>query len=75
MMGAEQTYKVKSGDNLTSVAKQFHTTIKAIQSANSLTTNTWYNHRGLVVKVSPPGGLVTKTIYDNAGRPTAVYSW
>jgi RHS repeat-associated protein len=42
-------------------------------SANNLTTNTWYNHRGLVVKVSPPGGLVTKTTYDGAGRPTVVY--
>src|SRR5207248_4591833 len=33
-------------------------------SANAMTTNTWYNHRGLVVKVSPPGGLVTKTAYE-----------
>ena len=27
-------------------------------SINSLNTNTWYNHRGLVIKVSEPGGLV-----------------
>jgi LysM repeat protein len=32
------TYKVKSGDNLTSIAKNHHVTIKAIQSANHLTT-------------------------------------
>ena len=43
-------------------------------SANSLTTNTWYDHRGDVLKVSAPGGLVTKTSYDGAGRPTVVYT-
>jgi YD repeat-containing protein len=43
-------------------------------SANSLTTNTWYNERGLVAEVSPPGGLATKTAYDYAGRPSVVYS-
>jgi LysM repeat protein len=36
--GGEQTYKVKSGDNLTTIAKHFHVTIKAIQSANNMTT-------------------------------------
>jgi YD repeat-containing protein len=34
----------------------------------SLATNTWYNHRGLVIKTSVPNGLVTKTQYDGAGR-------
>jgi LysM repeat protein len=40
-MGAsgEQTYTVKSGDTLTKVAGEFHTTVKAIRSANSLTTD------------------------------------
>ena len=32
----ETTYTVKSGDTLGNLAKQFHTTIKAIQSANGL---------------------------------------
>lgn len=36
--GGEQTYKVKSGDTLTSIAKHFHVSIKAIQSANKLGT-------------------------------------
>ena len=36
--GGEQTYKVKSGDNLTTIAKHYHVTIKAIQSANNMTT-------------------------------------
>jgi LysM repeat protein len=36
--GDEQTYKVKSGDTLTGIAKQFHTSIKSIQSANNMKT-------------------------------------
>jgi peptidoglycan endopeptidase LytE len=36
--GGGQTYKVKSGDTLTGIAKQFHTSVKAIESANNLTT-------------------------------------
>jgi YD repeat-containing protein len=42
-------------------------------SANSLTTNTWYDHRGDVIKTSRPGGLVTKMVTDGAGRETTVY--
>jgi LysM repeat protein len=34
----EQIYKVKSSDTLTGIAKKFHVTIKAIQSANNLKT-------------------------------------
>ncbi len=36
--GGMVTYKVKSGDNLTTIAKNHHVTIKSIQSANNLTT-------------------------------------
>jgi RHS repeat-associated protein len=43
-------------------------------SSTGLTTNTWYNHRGEVVKVSQPGGLVTKSAYDGAGRQTVRYT-
>jgi len=35
----EQSYTVKSGDNLLKIAGQYHTTVKAIRSANSLTTD------------------------------------
>jgi LysM repeat protein len=35
----EQTYTVKSGDNLTKIAAQFGTTVKALRSENSLTTD------------------------------------
>src|ERR1017187_5589271 len=37
--GGEQTYAVKSGDNLTKIAAQFGTTVKALRSANSLKTD------------------------------------
>jgi YD repeat-containing protein len=43
-------------------------------SANSLTSNTWYDHRGNVIKTSAPGGLVTKTTYDGANRAIVVYT-
>lgn len=36
--GGEESYKVKSGDTLTGIAKKFHVSIKAIQSANDLKT-------------------------------------
>ena len=37
--GGEQTYTVKSGDNLTKIAARFGTTIKALRAANSLKTD------------------------------------
>src|SRR5260370_30102061 len=37
-------------------------------SANSLTSDTFYDHRGEVIETAAPGGLVTKTQYDGAGR-------
>jgi RHS repeat-associated protein len=40
----------------------------------TLTTNDWYNHRGLVMKDSPAGGPSTKTAYDGAGRATVTYT-
>src|SRR5262249_584803 len=42
--------------------------------ATALSTNTWYNHRGQVIKTSQPGGLVTKNAYDGAGRTTTSYT-
>jgi LysM repeat protein len=38
--GGGITYKVKSGDNLTTIAKHYHVSIKAIQSANNLGSST-----------------------------------
>ncbi|MBX9583069.1 MAG: hypothetical protein K2X87_22410, partial [Gemmataceae bacterium] len=38
----------------------------------TLKADTWYDPRGLAIKQSAPGGVVTKTAYDGAGRPTTV---
>jgi RHS repeat-associated protein len=43
-------------------------------SSTALSTNTWYNHRGLVIETSQPGGLKTKNAYDGAGRTTVQYT-
>src|SRR5262249_9629289 len=37
-------------------------------------TNIWRNHRGLTIKTSQPGGIVSKTAYDGAGRVTTQYT-
>ena len=37
-------------------------------STYALTTNYYYDHRGELIEEADPGGLVTKTIYDGAGR-------
>src|SRR5262249_31726154 len=41
---------------------------------SALSTSTWYNHRGQTIKTSAPGGLVSKTQYDGAGRATKTYT-
>ena len=42
-------------------------------STYSLETDTWFDHRGDVIKTTEPGGLTTKNAYDGAGRVTASY--
>jgi len=39
---------------------------------SSLDTNTWYDKRGNVIKILHPTGLVSKLVYDGAGRMTTV---
>jgi RHS repeat-associated protein len=41
--------------------------------AGSVVTGRWYDSRGNVIKTSSPGGLVTKSVFDGAGRQTKVY--
>ncbi|MEM8493868.1 MAG: RHS repeat-associated core domain-containing protein [Planctomycetota bacterium] len=40
----------------------------------SLASDTWYDARGNVIKTRQPGGLVSKTLYDGAGRPTVMFT-
>jgi RHS repeat-associated protein len=42
-------------------------------STGALTTNIWYGRRGQVLKMSAPGGLVSKAEYDGAGRIVKSY--
>ena len=43
-------------------------------STYALATDTWFDSRGNVIKTAAPGGLVTKTAYDGAGRAVTVYT-
>jgi LysM repeat protein len=49
-----QTYVVKSGDNLTKIAAKFGTTVKALRSANHLTTDRIKVGDKLIVPVKAP---------------------
>lgn len=49
------TYKVKSGDTLTKIAAEHHTTVKAIQSANNLTDSRIKVGQLLKLPVKPAG--------------------
>ncbi len=40
---------------------------------NRLTTNYWYNARGMAIKKRDPNGILRKSQYDGAGRLTASY--
>jgi LysM repeat protein len=64
----EQTYKVKSGDTLTSIAKHFHVSIKAIQSANSLTTTSIRVGRTLKI---PGSAAPVETAPPTVSAPTS----
>ena len=43
-------------------------------SATSLTSDTWFDHRGEVIKTAEPGGLITKEAHEGVGRVPVVYT-
>ncbi len=49
------------------------TTVGTGQTGHSITTNSFYNKRGMAVKVLQPNGLFSKLEYDGAGRTVASY--
>jgi LysM repeat protein len=63
--GGAITYKVKSGDNLTTIAKHYHVSIKAIQSANNLSTTSI--KVGQVLKI--PGAAAPAPAPESAPVP------
>jgi RHS repeat-associated protein len=42
-------------------------------STNSLVSKSWFNSRGLLMKSSSPGGVVSKSEFDGVGRTTKSY--
>jgi LysM repeat protein len=69
--GGMATYKVKSGDTLTTIAKKNHVTIKAIQSENHLTTTSI--KVGQVLKIpgtAAPASAPAETMPPPVSAPT-----
>jgi len=67
--GGVATYKVKSGDTLTTIAKKNHVSIKAIQSANNLGSSTSIKV-GQVLKI--PGAAAPAPAPESAPVPPPV---
>lgn len=49
---------------------QYGTNAGTLATTNTLSTQSFYDHRGNVMASSQPGGLVGKYVYDGAGRLT-----
>ena len=49
------------------------TSVGSLTTTNSLSSQTWYDSRGDVMASSQPGGLVSKLVYDGAGRVVTQY--
>jgi LysM repeat protein len=64
----DQLYTVKSGDNLLKIAGQYHTTVKAIRSANSLSTDRITVGQKLKI---PKGAAATAPTTTTAAIPAA----
>jgi LysM repeat protein len=56
MAAGESTYTVKSGDTLTSIAAQYKVTVKALRSANNLTTDKIRVGQKLKIPAKPDSG-------------------
>jgi LysM repeat protein len=72
--GGEQTYTVKSGDNLSNIAKEKGTTIKALRAANNLKTDriTVGQKLKIPVKTSAPTTSTTMATEPISGSSTGV---
>ena len=71
--GGEQTYTVKSGDNLSSIAKDKGVTVKALRAANSLKTDriTVGQKLKVPVKASVPATGTTVPAEPTPGTPAS----
>ena len=68
---SEQTYAVKSGDNLTKIAAQFGTTVKALRAANGLKTDSIKVGQKLKIpaKASAPVAVPTAPVEPAPAAP------
>jgi LysM repeat protein len=71
VVGGEQTYTVKSGDNLTKIAGQHGTTIKALRAANGLKTDSIKVGQKLKIpaKASAPVAIPTAPVESAPTTP------
>jgi YD repeat-containing protein len=72
--------RAKSSAEYDNLGRVFRTHVYSVNPANgnvstsSLTSDVWYDARGLLVKTASPGGLVQKTQYDGAGRAIITFT-
>jgi LysM repeat protein len=73
LAGGEQTYTVKSGDNLITIAKEKGTTVKALRAANGLKTDRIHVGQKLKVpaKASAPASSTTPVEPASGGSAAA----
>jgi len=65
------TYTVKSGDTLTSIAKAHNITLKELRAANNLTTDRIKVGDKLKIPAKAPGAMITPTAAPMAAAPAA----
>jgi uncharacterized delta-60 repeat protein/RHS repeat-associated protein len=72
--------RAKTGSEYDEQGRVFVSHIYSVDPSNgcatsaSLSTYTWFDHNGNVIKTQQPGGIVNKMIYDGANRATISYT-
>ena len=72
--GGEQTYKVKSGDNLTKIATQHGISVKALRAANGLKTDSIKVGQPLKIPAKAASAPVTAPVTPAEPAPTSTTS-
>ena len=72
---SEAILRAKSESNLDAQGRVYHRVVYEVDpitgtAGNYLTSNIWYNPRGMVMKTADANGLFLKSAYDGAGRTT-----
>ena len=73
-VGGEQTYKVKSGDNLTKIATQHGVSLKALRAANGLKTDSIKVGQPLKIPAKAASAAVTAPTTSAEPAPTSTTS-